>query len=283
MQESKAQEVEGSASLLSISQSLLKNFWDYKKGEYCGILFHKSDILKLVQRKPTAKMTLGHYYEYLCTGATLRDGSIPDQPQTKTKKPTAEAVRMKQQAAKFKLLVEKESIHVESTGDVLEVLFEDDGFKMKGVLDIYGAVDGNEAIIDIKSSGLIGNQWEAYGWNADTFNMREKLTIQVVFYKYLAWKKWGVEDVPFYFIIGSTTNNIDSLYWRVDLHDFEVAMTHLEDMIFEVVEEIKLNMELGFTPYPSVKRCGNCPVEGCSVKAQTPALQVVTIDGIYET
>lgn len=269
--------------VLSVSQSLIKNYWAYKEQKYCGILFHHADVLKEVERVPTERMMLGHWFEYLCTGAVLRDGSVPEEPLTKTGKPKAEAIRMKIQADRFKALVEKENIGVDKTGVIVEVPFDKDGFKLKGIFDILGNVDGHPAIIDIKSSGLIGNEWEAYGWHASTFNMRKQLTIQVVFYKYLAWKSLGVEDMPFYFIIHSTTNEVDSLFWRVDLNDFEVTMNHFEDMVYELVGEIKMNSEFGFTPYPSVKRCGECPLkDNCDYLTATPKLEVVTIDGIFE-
>jgi len=113
--------------------------------------------------------------------------------------------------------------------------------------------------------------------------MRSQLTIQVVFYKYLAWKVLGIEDAPFYFIVHSSTNEIDSIFWRVDLQDFEVAMNHFEDMIYDVVKEIGMEKEFGFTPYPSVKRCMECPLMNECVHAiQTPQLEQITIDGIFE-
>jgi len=279
--ESKPTEVKG-PDLLSISQSLLKNWWDYKAEKFCGAAFHRINILKEAEFIPSEAMKLGHYFEYLCTGATLRDGTIPEQPQTTTKKPTAGAVRMIEQAEKFKMLVKKENIVVEDTGTVLEVMYPYDGFKMKGVLDILGTVNGVPSIIDIKSSGLIGNEWEAYGWHKGTFNMRSKLTIQVVFYKYLAWKQWGTVDMPFYFIVHSTTNAVDSLFWEIKLKDFEVAMNTLEDMVFEAVEEIKVNMEYGFNPYPTVKGCAKCAInKDCATAITTPAKEVITIDGIF--
>jgi hypothetical protein len=280
---SKPKKTKAESNVLSISQSLVKNFWSYKEGEYCGKFFFESDVLKKVDSVPTEVMQYGHFFEFLCTGALKRDGSEPEEPRSKTGKPTEKGKRMRTQAERFKMLIEKEGIVIEETGTIITVPFYKDGFRLKGVLDIRGVVNDIQAIIDIKSSGLIGNEWEAFGWHTGTFNMRKKLTIQVVFYKYLAWKGWGVEDMPFYFIIHSTTNDIDSLFWEVRLHDFEVAMTHFEDMIFEIVEEIKLNVELGFTPYPSVKRCGKCPIaEECDLKAVTPQKEVVTIDGIFE-
>lgn len=274
---------ETGSDLLSVSQSLIKNYWDYREGKYCGVLFHVADLQKLVERVPTDRMKLGHYFEFLCTGATLRDGSEPETPSTSTGKPKAEAIRMQKHAERFKALVEKEGIEIGSTGVPVIVPFTDHGFQLKGIFDVIGTYKERAVIIDIKSSGLIGNEWEAYGWHASTFNMRKNLTIQVVFYKYLAWKGLNIYDMPFYFIIHSTTNETDSLFWEVKLNDFEVAMNHFEDMVFDVVDDIKLSMEHGFTEYPSVKRCEACPYQAeCSFATTTPNLETVTIDGIFE-
>ena len=269
--------------ILSVSQSLIKNYWAYKEGNFCGEALHRMNILHEAEFEPSEPMKLGHYFEYLCTGATLRDGSEPPMPMTKAKKATAGALKMQAQALRFKKLVDVEEITIKDTGLVVEHFPKGESFKLKGIYDISGSVKGVESIIDIKSSGLIGNEWEAYGWHKGTFNMRKQLTIQVVFYKYLAWKELGVEDMPFYFAVHSSTNEIDSIFWRIDIADFEVAMNHFEDMVFEIAKEIEMEMQFGFTPYPSVKRCGKCALrEKCAHVVETPQLEQLTIDGIFE-
>jgi hypothetical protein len=269
--------------MLSVSQSLIKNFWKYKKADYCGIALHRMDILKEAEREATERMQLGHYFEFLCTGAKLRDGSEPKMPATKTGKPTAGSLKMQEQAKRFKELVKEKDIVVKEIGKVVEHSPDWGDFKMKGIFDIYGTVAGEKAIVDIKSSGLIGNEWEEYGWHKGTFNMRSQLTIQVIFYKYLAWEVLGMKDIPFYFAVHSSTNEVDSLFWRVDVADFEVAMNHLEDTVSDVVDGIKMESEFGFTAYPSVKRCLDCPLmESCDFSIKVPQTDIITIDGIFE-
>lgn len=268
---------------LSISQSLIKNYWAYKEGNFCGEALYRMNIMHEAEFEPSDAMKMGHYFEFLCTGATLRDGTSPEMPATKAGKPTAGALKMQVQADRFKKLVKKEDITISKTGVVVEHFPKGASFKLKGIYDIMGLVGEEGAIIDIKSSGLIGNEWEAYGWHKGTFNMRKQLTIQVIFYKYLAWKKFGVKDMPFYFIVHSSTNEIDSIFWKVDVADFEVAMNHFEDMVFEIAEEIETEMEFGFTPYPSVKRCGKCALkDDCAHMIETAQLETVIIDGIFE-
>lgn len=268
--------------LLSISQSLIKNFWQYKRSSVCGTAFHEIDLLKKSVRPATKRMSLGHYFEYLCTGQTLRDGSTPERPLTSTKKPTADAIRVESQAERFKTMIVEKDIEIVETGTIWEHKVPEHGFKYKGVLDVLCKVKGELSVLDIKSSGLIGNKWEAYGWDESTFNMRDDLTLQVVFYKWLAWKVIGIKDIPFYFAVHSTTNDIDSIFWKVDLNDFDVSMAHFEDMVLSVVSDIKMNMEFGFTPYPDVKRCMSCPLfKDCIYKITVPKTVNVVIDGVY--
>jgi hypothetical protein len=158
-----------------------------------------------------------------------------------------------------------------------------DGYQIKGVLDIFGSFpDVPQAIVDLKSSGLIGDQWKDYGWHPQTLNQRDKLSIQVVAYKYLVWKTMNIEDAPFYFIIHSTANDIESLFWRVDLDNFGYAMDEFELLCEDIHEKLRTWLEYGFEPYPEVKRCEKCPLlEDCHFAIETPQLQVINIDGIY--
>lgn len=274
--------IEGSdEKLLSISQSLLKNYWDFKNGKYCGEAFLRVDLNHEVERVASERMKVGQYFEYLCTGQGNRDGSIPTEPQTKTGKPTVEAERMRVQADRFKALVKAEGLEIIETGKILE--YKAGNFKIKGILDIFGAMYGKPAIVDMKTSGLIGNQWEEYGWNPSTFNMRDKLTIQVVFYKYLADVVLGIRDIPFYFMIHSSTNDTDSEFWEVQLNDYVKAMGGLEAMLNQYAEEILFQKVQGFTPFPDVKRCKDCPIfSNCVFKKLTPTRKLVVIDGIYK-
>ena len=267
--------------LFSISQSLIKNYWDYKDGKYCGEALLRLDINHELEREPSDVMKLGQWFEYLCTGQVLRDGSIPEEPRTKAGKLTADAEKMKNQAINFNALKLTEKLEIIETGKVIE--YDAGNFKLKGILDIFGSLYGKPAVVDIKSSGLIGNQWDEHGWNVSTFNMRDKLTIQVVFYKYLIDVSMGIRDIPFYYSIHSTSNDIDSEFWEVQINDYDKAMSSFESMINQYSEELLFQKGVGFTPFPEVKRCKKCPLfDSCVFKKLTPTRKLVIIDGIYK-
>ena len=232
--------------------------------------------------KPTNPMIVGTYMEYLATGSINRDGTTPEPVKTKTDI-SAESKRAKVHADRFKKLIKAEGFTITEVSKVLEYFSPpEEGYKIKGVLDVLGEYEGKTSILDLKNTAGIGNEWEEFGWHEGTFNMRRKLTIQVVFYKYLGWKVLGIHDIPFFFAIHSSKNDIESLFWEVQIEDFDVSMSHFEDMIMEIVPDIQMSSSFGFTPYPEVKRCSKCPlVENCEYKRLTPEKKVVIIDGIY--
>jgi len=271
---------EKNSTIISISASLIKKWWEYRDNKYCGIAFRDIDVTRKVPSVASERMKLGQWFEYKCTGAVNRDGSIPEMPMTSTGKPTAEAKRMETQAENFKLLAKTEGLEVIDTGRVLQIDYPD--YRVKGILDIFGQMYGEPCIVDIKSSGLIGNQWEEFGWDEITFNSRHKLTIQVVFYKFLALHVLGIRDIPFYFLIHSSTNDIDYEFWEVKLYDFEYAMQETGKLIEQVLMSVKDDMANGFIPKPSMKRCKKCDLlQNCIYSRITPEKKVVYIDGIY--
>jgi hypothetical protein len=272
---------EQNTKVLSISQSLLKKYWDYMEDKECGHAMHQIDMLKNYESEPSDPMKVGSWFEYLCTGTKNRDGSVPEPVKNKSGL-SADSKRAELHVANFKRLIESENITIIEGGKVLEYHYPGQNFKIKGILDALIEYDGEVAILDLKTSGLIGKEWEEYGWHTSTFNMRRKLTIQVVFYKYLGWKVLDIKDIPFYFSVHSTKNEIDSLFWRVDLHDFNVSMSHFEEMLLDIVPDIEMGTEFGFTAYPDVRRCGKCPVfKDCEYKRDTPEKEIVVIDGLY--
>jgi len=267
--------------IISLSQSFVKRYWEYKTEEYCGIRLQLVDLEKKFKETPSEPMMLGNWFEYCCTGMVNRDGSTPERLCTSTGKPTAKTKYVEEQAERFKHLVEVEKIDIQSTGDVLIHIDEDLGFRLKGVLDVLAVIRGQLAILDLKSTGLLGDEWKPTGWHPGTFNQKDKLTIQVVAYKYLAWKQMGIRDIPFYFAIHSSSNGIESAFWRVNVADFDVSMSHFEDTLATVADGVRNDKQFGFTPFPSVKECEKCPVEKCSHRISTPKLMTIEIDGIY--
>jgi hypothetical protein len=183
---------------VNISQSLIKNIWAYLYEGACGVQLRDVDILYKYDKESTDAMKNGNYFEYLSTGQLLRDGSVPEAAVTTKGVLTAEAKRAHSQS---KNLVRTMHAHGFEVTDAGVTITHGD---LKVVIDaLVTTPTHEEAILDLKFSGLLGDKWHPMGWTEDTYTYRHKLTIQPIFYKYVYWKAKGVYDVPFYYAIHS--------------------------------------------------------------------------------
>jgi hypothetical protein len=280
---------------LNISQSLLKAIYEYAEGRLCGLQF-EAQYIKKIPFPSGGVQKLGNYFEYLCTGALPRDGKIPEPERKKGKvekviikkgkklkngkrakdkieekiilgELTAPYARMVIQAERFKRTVKAHGIKILKTG--LELKYED----KKGVADILAEVDGEEAIIDIKSTGLIGNRFDDMGWDVNALSEKDKIMIQPVFYKWL-WRRLYGRDIPFYFTVFSNTNEYDCLFIKVVID--EDRFPQLENVMRNSGKMLDKFIEEGFKAIPDVKECAECPInKTCKSFTDIPLLQTV--------
>jgi hypothetical protein len=256
---------------VNVSQSLIKNVWEYLYAGGCGLAVKEIDILKKYETKQSDPMKLGQYFEYLCTGQTRRDGSIPEEPKTTKGMPTADGKRAKIQAENFNKMLQEKGIEVLETGVTMQ---HDD---LKIVLDaVVKTPHYEKAILDIKYTGLLGDKWNDMGWTEGTYQYRHALKIQPIFYKYVWEKITGDRDVPFMYAIHSSKNEVDYDLWEVNFVDYGAIMEELEEeirMVRGCIEHIDK-----LSPRPEMKRCAACPVfDDCMFKAVVPTTKNVNV------
>lgn len=255
----------------NISQSLIKKYQEYEIGLECGLLFEAVYIKKTHQTSPSDAMRLGQYFEYKATGATLRDGTIPEAETTAKGTLTAPYQRAEIQAVKFNKAMESHGFKILDTGTVWE--YEEDGIKSKAILDVFAERYGQPCIIDLKFSGLLENKWEDHGW-AD-LRTKYKLLLQPIHYKWLGMKRDGI-DYPFYFFVHSSANEFDYKIFRVD-----VSPGKIEDhgnLVKYIMNMIEFSDFSGWQPKPDYKRCITCPLkESCTHRHWVPQIETVTI------
>jgi len=265
---------------VNISQSLIKRIWDYVYGEGCGLELKEVDILKKYQRESSDAMKLGQYFEYLSTGQPLRDGSIPEAPVTSRGTLTTDAKRAQKQAENFNKMLAHKGIEIIDTGTVIQ----HDNLKI--VLDaVVKTPEYEEAIMDLKFTGLLGDKWHEMGWTEETYDYRHGLKIQPLFYKYVYWKAKGVYDVPFLYGIFSSKNENIYDVWEVNLVNFEELMSRVEEQVRIaegwVSEAMKESGAL--VPRPDMVRCAKCPMfEDCMFREEVPTTKSVTIFSVRD-
>ena len=238
-------------SKIKLSQSLIKSLFAYKMGEKCGKQI-EAQYVDGVQFPSTDAMELGNYFEYLCTGSLARDGHTPEAVLTKQGKPTSKYKLIQEQKANFDNIMDSYGFTISS----IDHHFKSDIYS--GIADIIAERNGQKCIIDVKTSGLLEDKRSDYGWHNDFVMNNDNLMIQARHYKMLAEEEFGIENIPFYFMVFSTTNAIDCKVFEVDcppesldLHkrNSEGAKRILDDLLVK-----------GFNALPNMKNCLKCPL-----------------------
>ena len=237
---------------IKLSQSLIKSLYAYKMGEKCGKLI-EAHYVDGVQFPSTDAMELGNYFEYICTGSLARDGHTPEPTTTKKGELTAKYKLMQEQKANFDNIMSNYGF---------KILSIDHHFKSKeysGIADIIAEKDGQKVIIDVKTSGLLEDKWSDFGWHNDFVMNNDNLMIQARHYKMLAYEEWGIENIPFYFMVFSTTNAVDCKVFEVDCPTESLDMHQRNsEGAKRILDKLLID---GFESIPSVKECAKCPLK----------------------
>jgi len=248
----------------NISNSMLQAFLDCLNEKSCFYEFYHKYVVKDYSPAPSPAMQLGIWFEYQCTGALPRSGDEPTPITLKSGKLSAEYERMLYHIDKFKKIIDTYNI------EILEVSKEIVYKRIKGILDIYCKIDGLESIIDIKSTGQIGNRWEDYGWDDRNFQYSTHI-LQPAIYKYLIYKETGYEDIPFYYLVFSTKNT-DILFWEVKYLDFDEMCSQIEDLANRLDDFIQNSDESSYTPICDYKVCQKCEMN-CFYRQEIPKIE----------
>lgn len=266
-----------------INQSLVKDLVKYQNGNLCGLQFTNKWILQQFGEGSKSNK-LGHYFEYLCTGALAKGETNPPEAEyTKKGELTSEFKLAKEQSVFFHQLIRKYGIKLVSAGD--KVIADD---KWIGTLDIlaqwetlpnYVDVEWGEnnpnkyVIIDLKFSGYLEEKWSEFGWHSDYLAKKQGTMLQAKHYKFLFWKKYGFNP-PFLFFVFDNKNIGTVKVINVDIEDWQLEQ-HGE-FLEKAKRYFEYQLEKGFEPKPKYEHCIKCKFSTwCQFKIDTPI--VITI------
>ncbi len=252
---------------LLISQSMVKSMLSYLDGLECGLAIDAQyngghfGISSPVQK-------LGQYFEYQFSGALPKDGTIPEAVRTKKGELTSKYV-----------IMEKQVLNLKKAFDFYGIKRLHAGKRLKhrglvGDLDIIGQATkditiydhetgdvvkvipaGTILVIDLKSSGLLDNFYDPFGWHLNSLANKDKIITQAVHYKLLGYYEYGVE-VPFMFFVHANTNDIDYKIIEIEV-DENTSASHLEKCN-DVRKLFEIEKKAGWKAHPSVTRCAKC-------------------------
>lgn len=260
-----------------ISQSLIKALYKYKIGDECGLRI-QANYIDGVNFTSSDAQQLGNYFEYVATGQLPRNNEIPQPKLLKSGAYSTDYERMNKQVENFKNIMGYLNFSIEQTGfkftnskydGTLDILAHDNSIKSKDI-------NKKRIIIDLKSTGLINDKWSEYGWATESIEEKESLMLQAIHYKMLAKWEWGIEDIPFYFLVFSTKNdweykifkiNVDETTMAIHLNNLKTIKTYLDFVIKD-----------GFKAKPKYETCRNCELAiTCSSFLSHPPINEVTI------
>lgn len=271
-----------------ISQSLIKQLFEYKSGNLCGLQF-EAQYVDGVEFPSSDAQRLGQWFEYKCTGQKTKFGHIPQPDRLKPKKLTKKELEsgLKQEdvvgelskkyrdalehVKAFKHMIEENEYEIVSTGTTLK----DEVLGIQGDVDVIVKKKGEDKLrfIDMKFSGLMDNKWDDLGWADEALEYKDKIMIQAVHYKMLGKANYGYYP-EFYFWVFSSTNTTDRKNIRVEVGEHRYQEHRM--IIKQARDEFNKNVLKGWKPKPTPKACGSCILaEKCEYKVDLPIEQVV--------
>jgi len=265
---------------LRISQSLIKDWWDYKEQKLCGPLWEAlwvSRIITYDDISDSEVMKCGSRFEYELTGALDYYGKVPEIPCTKAGKPIAKMQYLLDLIPIFIEVVAKYNIEEIKINEIWE--YNAGEYDCTVRPDMWCLVDKVPAVIDIKTTGLLSSRsskFEDYGWDLESLPYKHKLVIQPIHTKFMATEVKHIQDVPFYWLIFSNTGSgeVEFIEARVEQDRLLNHVNMLDTLYGEIMDEI----DLGIAKYPSVSSCKECPLKGnCTSRALAPVTKSILI------
>lgn len=262
---------------------MVKDLVKYQKKELCGLIFQNKWILHQYG-KGSHSNNLGHYFEYLCTGALAKGESEAPQPdRTKKGELTADYQVAQKQAIYFKEVAQKYGITLLSAGE--KVIADE---QWVGTLDIKAKWDSvfdgenimldennpdNTVIIDLKYSGLLEDKYSPFGWHLDSLPRKEGTMLQAKHYKFLFWKEYGYNPPFFFFVFDSKNVGVCKIIY-VDI-TIDDLIEH-ENFLNKAKTYLEKQLDVGFKPLPEYSMCKSCSYnQWCSFKKDVPQIKIV--------
>lgn len=290
-----------SKKIFRISQSFMKDHWDYLNQKLCGYVLEAKYVTNTWPDQPSDAQRLGSIVEYLVSGALPKSGLIPlpeftkasgVQPQAnKGGYKIADLNRLRESLlAPYKKALDNANAILRYLAVMdLEIVSAGDHRvkgKNEGTIDLVvkagrelkfrngiTIAKGEMFVIDMKYSGLIGDRWSRFGWPLSdeqwTNEQKRYNAFQSRQYHYLSG------GMRFFFWVtgsdGAEGKNIGNVaLFEITGLDKETIQVHLAEGE-KALKDMELFKEIGFTPFPELNRCKDCPLRmACKDKQEYP-------------
>jgi hypothetical protein len=241
-----------------LSESLVKELYKYKLEEECGLRIEAKYITKNISFPLSESEELENYFKFKATGLLPINGQTPEAVILKNGKPSLDYSRIDAQVVNFKHIMSRFNFSVEQTGfsftnpkysGISDIIAHDNNIKSKDVMK-------KRIIIHLKTSSLLNDKWNSYGWADDSIEDKEEILIEAIHYKFLAKYEWGIEDIPFYFMVFSNKNDWEFKVFKINVEESTLHQ-HYNNLlnIKKFLDETMIN---GWIAYPKFSVCREC-------------------------
>lgn len=264
-----------------ISQSFIKDFEAYLRGQECGLIFKEKYVNDRLFDDPEGSMNLGSYFEFKATGALPKNGIEP--------KPEMMASG-KDMTVKYRVAL-KNALRLRGNPELgIPGMLQEMGLKIihiqkrtvkgrfEGTLDLIMMVvknrrfvqqtddptnpiiirwrKGDKFWIDLKYSGLLDDRWSKHGWMWSP--------IQKEYHGHQAKQYTYLSGLPGYFMVWQSNNKEEGVsdvrFFNVPVDKKDIENhTVLANSYWENFQ-VRAKADL-FLPYPEIKRCFKCPLK----------------------
>lgn len=261
----------------NLSYSLINAFWQYSRGESCGLLFKAIYLDKTHITKKTDIMQLGLRFEYDCIGSLDRDGKIPEQVLTSKSGLSAKTKHLIEQVKNFENIVKYYKIKWTKENINLLWFFDKDRYKIEGHPDLPATMDTKNVIIDLKTTGGIDDKWGDYGWHKSKVVWRKDLKLQSEMYQLLFYKNYNIEADFYYFVFANNNSDKCKTYHiKFDIANINALEADL-DKIYDIIS-FQYAMD-SFEANPEKERCKDCPLnKTCEHFTNVPKIETISIE-----
>jgi len=253
----------------NITQSFLKEIYDYKNKKSCGLQL-KAKYYDNMYFEPSDVQLLGQWFEFKATGQLARGELAPLPIRLKNGNLSKKFKDILEHIDPFNRMIKENNFEILETGK----RYIHQGLQGDVDLVLKDKTTNKIAFGDIKTSGLINDKWSDFGWDLEWLNTKDRMMIQVVQYKMLGLFEFGYEP-DFYFFLFSNTNTIDRKFIKVNLDEGRFE-EHLR-MVENVLKVKAYGEQHGWEANPSVPLCAKCPLkDNCKSFIDIPPLEEIT-------
>jgi hypothetical protein len=262
-----------------LSPSLVKELYKYKLKEECGLRIESKYVTKSVAFPMSKTQELENYFKHKATIQLPSDGGdIGITNENGIGFNYAQYINLDSQVDNFKNLMARLNFTIEQTDfaftnpkyiGITDIIAHDNNIKSKVVMK-------KRIIIDLKVSELLDDDLNALGWGDDSIAEKDELLLEAIHYKFLAKYEWGIEDIPFYFMVFSSKNHWEYKIFKISVD--EVTLEQHFTNLLNIKKFLDDTMRNGWIPYPTLSACRECPLaDTCKHFIDVPKIQEVFI------